>query len=408
MSKIAGFVDIINGHARTMPVGAPPIVVAHPHFGKIGLCDPKRGLVPNRGEWLSFEAIKRDADRRTVKLLRRFEDNVPRAILMAAAALIAKNPMAGPILVGAISSYDGLIAARGGGDMQDIWMYMTANQTPVTTSWYDMLNFANMSPATAPTITAYANGGTGGAVLDAASNGSWLTNPTAGHNKYIIGVGISVTAINGFTLAMLVDNLWAGEYSLTSNATINPTTDVAVTRWAATDAGADFAGGNMMQLRLSATLTHTVAPVITTTYVNQAGTDSRTTISTCPATGPLINRIIGNTTHNSATVLNHTPFMPLTNGAGSGGDSGVTSLSQVVISGGTATSGSVSHKIVRPLILMPFIAASSYIEQDVTLNIGNMVQLRSVAQVCGCLGWNLYSNGTTAAAMSAFLRTVEG
>jgi hypothetical protein len=241
--------------------------------------------------------------------------------------------------------------------------------------------------------------------MTSASNGSFVPNPADTNKKYIISVGLSVSAINGFTLAMLYDALWGGEYSLTSNTTLNPTSDITVTRWASTTPGnADFAGGNQMQMRLSATLTHSAACTITTTYTDQAGGTGATTISIVPATGALINRIICNTTHNSATVMGHVPFMPLTNGD----KSGVTKLEQVVVSGGTVTNGTVSHKIVRPLIMMPFIAASSYIEQDATLNIGNMVELRNASQVCGCYGWNVYSNGTTAAAMSAFLRTVEG
>ena len=402
--KAAGFVDLIEGHAATMPKNAPPILVAHPHFGAIGHCHPKKGLVHLKGEWLSFQAIKRESDALTVKRLRMIEDKAPKMVAAFLLGLIAKNPMMTPMVVGAISSYDGIIAARGGGLYQDIWMYMTANQTPVTTSWYDMMNFASFSPASAPSITAYVNSATGGAVMTAASNGSFIPNPAGSNKKYIIGVGLSVTAINGFTLAMLYDCLWAGEYSLTSNTTINPTTDVTVTRWSSTTPGnAAYAGGNMQQMRLSATLTHTGTPTITVSYTDQGG-GAASLITIAPATGLLINRIIGNTTHNSATVMGHTPFMPYSNGD----ESGATGLTQVVVSGGNVSSGSVSHKIIRPLIMMPFIAASSYIEQDATLNIGNMVELQNASQVCGCLGWNLYSNGTTAAAMSAFLRTVEG
>jgi len=242
-------------------------------------------------------------------------------------------------------------------------------------------------------------------VLDSTSNGTWLTNPGGTNKKYIVSMGLTTTSITGFSLAMLYDCLWAGSYSLTTNATLNPTTDVAVTRYANTTAGnADYAGGNQMMTVMTSTLTHTVAPVVTTTYTDQGGTAGKTTAYTCPATGVLLDRIVGNTTQATATVVASSPFMPLTNA----GSSGVKNLEQVVISGGTATVGTVNHKIVRPLIIMPFIAASSYIEQDTTLNIGNMVELRNVSQVCGCLAWNAFSAGTTAVSFSAFMRTVEG
>jgi hypothetical protein len=401
---IKNFIDFAVDYGKTMNRNAPKLPVIHPHFGLLGHCDSK-GFTVDHDHRRSIKAIIRDSDKRTIKLLRRFEDNVPIAITNALHKLINKEPFAAMFMCNAISNYDGIVTARGSGALQDVFMSMTATQTPVTLSWYDLMNFASWQPMTAPTITAYSNGATGGAVLNATSNGSWLTNPTGSNKKYIVSTGLSVTSITGFAMAMLYDCLWAGSYALTSNATINPTTDVAVTRYASTTAGnADYAGGNMMQITLYSTLTHTVAGTITTTYTNQGGTAGRTTISTMPATGLLTGRIIANTTHNTATVITSSPFMPMTNG----GDSGVTTVEQVVISGGTVTVGTVYHKIVRPLVLMPFIAANTYIEQDATLNIGNMVELRNVSQTCGCLGWNTFSAGTTAASMSAFLRMIEG
>lgn len=397
------FVELVNSYGRSVPAGAAPVVVAHPAYGALGTIS-HGGFVPEKGRWASTQAILRDHNRTSVRMLRKIEDTF-QGFGSKLDRWLTKNPMGMPIALQAISNYDGIVAARGSGAHQDVWMAMTATQTPVTLSWYDLMNFASWTPMTAPTVTAYTNAGTGGAVLDATSNGSWLSNPNGTNDRYIVSLGLTTTSITGFSMAMLYDCLWAGSYSLTANATINPTTDVTVTRYASTTPGdPDYSGGNRMQSTLTATLTHTVAGTITTTYTNQAGTTGKTTISTMPATGPLVNRIIGNTTHNSATVIASSPFMPMTNG----GDSGVTKLEQVVVAGGTVSSGSVNHKIVRPLILMPFIAAASFIEQDTTLNIGNMVQLREVSQVCGCLGFNVFSGGTTAASMSALLRTVEG
>jgi len=399
------YVELINAHGRTMPQGAPPLPVVHPAYGYLGDCTPGKGLVPPNNRWASTKAIVRDSDRITIRMLRKLEDHAPKFMVAAAVALLAKEPMALPVVLGAISNYDGIVSARGSGALQDVWMNMVGTQTPVTLSWYDLMSFASWQPMTAPSFAAYTHAGTGGAVTDAASNGSWLTNPGGTNKKYIVSVGLNISSISGFTLAMLYDCLWAGQYVLTSNTTINPSTDVAVTRWASTTPGnADFAGGNRMMCSLGSSLTLSVVPTITTTYTNQVGTTGRTTISLTPGAGILVNRVLFNTLHNSATVVTASPFMPMTNN----GDSGVISLEQVVIAGGTVTAGTMNQKIVRPLIIMPFIAANSYIEQDTTLNIGNMVELRNVSQVCGCLGWAAFSAGTTAAAISAFLRMVEG
>jgi hypothetical protein len=376
-------------------------MVAHPSYGALGTCQPGRGFVPHRGRWASTRAILRDADRSTVRTLRLIEDRAPSFVAAALAAAFLRDPLALPILLpalGAISTYDGIVSARGSGALQDVWMQLTATVGGVTLMWYDTYKQA-WTPGAVPSITAYTNAGTGGAVMDATSMGSWLVNPGGTNKKYIVSCGLSTPNIAGFTLAMLMDNLWAGSYVITSNVTINPTTDVSVTRYT----GASRAG-NMMMCVLASTLTFSVVATITTTYTDQAGVTGKTTISIVPATGALINRVIFNTLHNSATVVASTPFMPLTNA----GSYGIDKLEQVVIAGGTVTAGSIEHKIVRPLIIMPFIAANSYIEQDTTLNIGNMVELVNASQVCGALSWSVFTGGATATTMSAFLRTIEG
>jgi hypothetical protein len=390
------FVELVNSHARTMPEKAAPIIVAHPNYGELGSIS-RKGFEPVKGRWVSANAIMRDSSKFEVETLRRIE-NLGHSIGSQLYKVLKKYPILMPQILQAISTYDGIVASRGGGTGHDYWMAMTATLGGVTLSWYDSWVTA-WTPGSVPSVTAYSNGATGGAVMNAASNGSWLDNASGSTLKYIVSVGLTTPNITGFTLAMLVDNLWAGSYVITSNATINPTTDVAVTRWSSTD----DSKGNMMMCTLASTLTHTAAATLTTSYT--ADDDSTdTTISLCPATGLLINRVIFNTLQNSATVVASTPFMPLT----SGGAAGVKGLQQVVISGGTVTAGTITHKIVRPLVIMPFIAANSYIEQDTTLNIGNMVELKTVSQVCGCLGFLVFTGGTTATTMSSMVRTAEG
>ena len=366
----------------------PPLPVYHPAYGYLGACTPEKGFVPPKNHWWSTRLIIKDSDRRLIRLIRRLEHH--------------------PDLRdqrGSIGNYDAIVSARGSGAMQDVWMSMTATQTPVTTVWSDLMNFASWQPMTAPSITGF-TAGTGGAVMDATSNGSWLSNPQGSNKKYIVSLGLTINSVAGFSLAILYDCLWAGQYVITNSATtITVTTPIKVTRWASyTPGNADYAGGNQMQMTLASTLTITTAGTLTTTYHNQAGTGSRTTIWVPGPTGALINRIVGNTTYNTATVITSTPFMPLTNN----GDSGVTSVDQVATSSNSISAGTINHKIVRPLMVVPFIAASSFIEEDATLNLGNMVELHNVSQVCGCLGWDVFSAGTTAASIGALLRMVEG
>lgn len=390
------FLTPVNNYARTMNKGVPPIAVMHPSFGRLGDCTPK-GFVPVRGRWASANAIMRDHNRKVVKTLRHMEDNAPSYAAAAIAALLARDPSLLPMVMSAISTYDGIVAARGSGAMQDVWLALTANMTPVSAAWHDTWKMA-MTPGTVPSVTAF-SAGTGGAVLDATSNGSWLANPGGTNKKYIVSCGLTTTSVGGASLALLVDNLWAGSESITSATTITATSSVPVTRYA----GA-AAAGNQLSMTLTATLTYSSGtPTLTFTYMDQGGNETRTGITVLPATGPLTNRVVGNTAHNAATVVS-SPFMPLTNA----GSTGVRALKATSWNTITITSGSVDIKIVRPLVMMPFIAASSYIEQDTTLNIGNMVELATVSQVCGCLSWYVLGGGTTAFTFGSMLRTVEG
>ena len=398
MDKSMTFTELVDAHGRTMPKGCPPVLVAHPYYGELGYCVAGKGFVPPKMRWASTRAILRDDSRFKIKALQKIETYAPAFFTGALAAALSHDPFGGPAILGmAISTYDGIVSARGSGASQDVWLVMATAIGGVTLSWYDSWQSA-YNIGSVPSVTAYTDGGTGGAVHTTASSGSWLSNPGGSNKKYIASVGLSITSITGFSVAMLMDNLWSGSYNvLSATGTINPTTDVAVTRWAGT-----AAAGNMMMVVMAGTLTHTVAPTLTTTYLDQAG-GSQTTISIFPATGVLVNRVVCNTLHNSATVVASSPFMPMTNGSAYG----VRQLSQIVNSA-TCTAGNVHHKIVRPLIIMPTIAANSYIEQDTTLNIGNMVELVNASQVVGCLSWAAFSAGTTTATWSSMIRMVEG
>lgn len=90
--------------------------------------------------------------------------------MTALVALLMRDPLALPFVLGAITTYDGIVSARGNGNSQDIWMMMTTATGGVTLSWYDCFK-QSWTPGAVPSVAAYTNAGTGGAVLDAASNG---------------------------------------------------------------------------------------------------------------------------------------------------------------------------------------------------------------------------------------------
>jgi hypothetical protein len=392
------FIDLVNGFGKTMVKDEPPIPVSHPSYGLLGACSHK-GFVPDKRRWASANAILRDSSRNSIRLLRFMEDNAPHAVVLAVSAMLRNHPLMAPVIIGAISTYDGILAARGSGASQDIWLTLTGTAfTPVTLNWYDLMK-VGFTPGSVPSISEFVHNGTAGAILNSASNGNWLTDPGGTNKKYLTECTMTTTNLTGYSMALLMDNLWAGWYLITGNTTITPTSPVALVRYSGT-----ASAGNRITTVLETTLTHTVPGTATFTYTDQSGTGGKTLISVPPATGALLHRVIFNTLHNSSTVIQSSPFMPMTNA----GSTGVRSIESITIAGGTISAGTVETKIVRPLMMIPFIAANSPVKEDSTGNPGNIIELVNASQVCGCLSWSVFTGGTTAATIAAMLRTVEG
>ena len=132
------FIDHLQAYSRTMPKGCPPLAVGHPSYGIIGSCVPERGFVFPRKRFGSTRAILRDHNRRVVRGLRFIEDHFPKIVSAGLFSLLARDSHMLPYVLGAISTYDGIVAARGSATTaQDVWMAMTATLGGVTLSWYD-------------------------------------------------------------------------------------------------------------------------------------------------------------------------------------------------------------------------------------------------------------------------------
>src|SRR3972149_3449176 len=179
------YVDHIKAYSRTMHRNVPPIAVMHPSYGYLGACTPRKGLIPPKGRWASTHAILRDSERAEIQALRKLEYRAPNMVMTALKGTLKKEPLARAYVIskvqefnntflgnerGAISNYDGIVAGRGSFVTgQDVWMALTATLGGVTLSWYDSWVMA-WTPGSVPSVTAYSNAGSGGAVRDATSN----------------------------------------------------------------------------------------------------------------------------------------------------------------------------------------------------------------------------------------------
>lgn len=291
----------------------------------------------------------------------------------------------------AITGRDSILAARASGLYYDTLRYLSTTLGGVTTSWYHDAHTTAIPPNASLAHTAFSSNG---AITNAATTGALpLPFPAGSNKRYIHEITAWATAV-GFQQIMLVDYLYeGGTILLTANATTTPASVPALTRYTGT-----ASVGNYIMCELVSTLTHTVAPVVTITYEDQGGTSSSTSF-TCPATGLLTGRVIGNViAPASATVNTASPFVPLATG-----DTGVRRITAVQVSGGTCTVGTMDVVIVRPLVVIPIITLNIPVVMDCLLELvsGSDSQL-------GCLRTLVFTASTTAAASTLHLRTVEG
>jgi len=280
--------------------------------------------------------------------------------------------------VGAITAYDGIINARGGGLSQDI----SLSKTSITTvaNAYSSLFRASGSP---PNVGTYTNI-PGGAVMINTNVGAWslgLSNPGGSNKKYLITLGFTHAAtVNMIILHDLL--VAAGNIGIsTSPVTIN---SAALTRYTT-------GAGVLMTFEITTALSAT-ASNITVTYTNQAGTGSRSTGAIPITTSAIVYRL---------QPVELGPYMRLQTG-----DYGVRSVESIVASANNT--GILALNLYYPLAFIPGVAANLYIERDSTIQVDGIAEITTAAGVLGCLSAYVLANTTSTGVGTYFMRTCEG
>ncbi len=279
-----------------------------------------------------------------------------------------------------ITNYDGIINARAGGNAEDEAVVKTTATGGVAGAWYSLLRSAGLpasiSPANIP----------GGSVMNRASTGAFpLENPASG-SKYLLTFGVSVPSATGFSAVLLADILLAAANISANTASAQTVSTNALTRHAS-------GAGVMMTLAVTTALGATASNV-TVSYTNPAGAAGR-------STGALAMTA-------SAGVARLQPAsggfcIPL-----QADDAGVRSVQTVTFSAAMG-GGALDLYLFKPLMLIPTVAANTYIERDSTVQIDGLTELvtGSDAQI-GCLGCFALTGGTATATLTGFLRTCNG
>lgn len=281
---------------------------------------------------------------------------------------------------GAITTYDGIIAARCGGLGQDL-TYTKASLVTVGDLWSAMSSVGSGVPQ-AMTFTAIS----GGAAHINTNAGAWslgMSNPAGSSKKYLLTLGwAAAQQVNFMVLADLL--VAAGGISATINTsqTVNTT---ALTRYTT--------GAGVMGIYEVTTQIGTTASNLTTTYTNSTPTGSRSTGAQLFTTSAIVGRLL------PITLGLHLPLQA--------GDFGITSVQTAQLSA-AMSAGAFCLQLYYPLAFCPGVQANQYTERDSTVQIDGITELVNASQVLGCLQIYVLPSTSSTGIMNVFLRTCEG
>lgn len=294
----------------------------------------------------------------------------------------------------AITTYDGIIAARAGGNANDVLVSKTS-QTTVGNIWYSVMLAAGNPAALSGLAAGSSSANSGGTACTNATTGAWswgLSNPAGGNRKYLLTVGY--TSGQQINVAMIID-LLVGVSGIAATSTSSNINTVALPRYGSSGSTNNAAGAGVWPTLEVTTALSTTAANMGGTYTNQAGTASQAFPSQAMTASAPVYRL-------QPQIAG--PFMQLA--SGDFGVQGVQTFTLSISMGG----GALSMYLVFPLAMIPGVAANIYIERDSTVQVDGLTELVSNTStyVIGCLGAFVLPNATSTGVHSWFLRTCAG
>lgn len=377
---IASIPEKIDEFCRGLIPGAPPIHVGHPLTGPIGHVTRDRGLQLNGMSRKAFESICAFENRwsndipwrgKVARALNREKFDLEEWQFHEARRLMRSER-------GAITTWDGILNARANGNAEDVCAVYNGITT-VSGAWSTCFR-AGGSTGTG----AYTNIPTG-STKNATSLGSpTFANVGSSNKKYLINFGVNQPSNTAFML--LVDLLCAaGNISATSTG-VQTVSSAALTRYSGVP-------GNYITFDITTPLGAT-ASNITVTYTNSSGTGSRSSGAQAMLASGIAMRL-------TPTALG---FMcPLQSG-----DVGVNSVQSVQLSA-SMTAGVFALNIFRPLLFMPHISGTSWVERSTPAMLGGVIELvKESGNDVGCLVPFMNPGGTAPGLSTYFIQTANG
>lgn len=340
---------------RNYPVKAPPIPVFLTDVGEIGHVENRRELYVNSMIQHHVDAVIRDNERAELVAREVSEGRFGAGDLLPIAALGTDSRDAIRVLKGmrsAIASWDNVVNAISSGKNL-VYMGNKASQTTVANSWFSF-------GATAGVPGALAYGTIPNPVpMTRATTNAWpVPTPSTGEHLYMTNLGVNHPT--GTNIVLAVDLLYSAGGIITSIVTSQGVSTSALPRWTG-------GAGVMMTLEVTvAAGTATGIPNVRINYTDQSGTAASDTGNvSLGTTSPIVGRMLP---------LQDGPFIRLASG-----DFGVQNVSQVTFSASMAGAGGrMALHLYKPIILVPTLATTSFIERSTPAQIGGIRRLTTV------------------------------
>lgn len=284
-------------------------------------------------------------------------------------------------MAAAISSWDGVTAARGSGKSWD-FMGTKASQTTVANSWSSFLRTAG-TPGAFSTPSAIP----GGDRISSATAGAWPLPMTLGGSEDLYLTNMGVNHPTGTNIALLVDVLvGAGSISGSTNTSQN----ISTTSLARFTTGE----GVNMTLEITTALGATAA-TITLNYTDQAGNTGNSTGAIALTTSGIAGRL---------QPVQDGPMIRLASG-----DYGVQSVQGCILSA-SMTAGVLALWLYKPLLIVPSIATTTFVERSTPAQVGGIRKLTYAAgaSLKPALGFFVLTSTTSTGIQTYLLETVWG
>jgi len=278
-----------------------------------------------------------------------------------------------------ITNYDGIIAARGAGNVDDRFFGKNAAYGGVAGVWYSALRVAGY-----PGSLTYTDATSAGIIPTATNSGAIpLSSVASTSKKYLLTAGFTVSTA-ALAAVMLVDVLWAGANVMGNVGGAQVINSAALTR-----------STNGIGCELLVVVSSAIGATAQNLQINYTGNDDAThNVTIAMTTAAAVNRVM------PAGIV---PFVPLNAGV-----KGVKSIQSAAFSS-TNAAGSVDIHIVKVLTIVPTVAAYTYVERDTTSQIDGIVEINvDSAGMPGCIGQLSLHSGTGTSMSAGFIRTCQG